>query len=257
MGELFQQAAIFLLIPLTAIVAGGALGLFWEPSALVKSAIQRFAAGVVMAAVGLELFPRILEEERPLIVIASFAAGAIFVLAMRWMISRAEGIKIGLFTEESFLDANKVQEDGRVKSPKTLTAAVAVDVFVDGILIGLGFAIGEEVGILLAIGLGIEHAFLGLSSGNALDDAGVTRKKAFTILGALGAAVAIGGALGLLVLGELSQHYIRGMFAFGAAALLYLITEELLAEAQAEGTSLGAIAAFFLGFLVFYALDRF
>ncbi len=64
-----------------------------------------------------------------------------------------------------------------------------------------------------------------------------------------------GGAItGAALLGGASNTVLAAVLAFGAAALLYLVVEELLVEAheEAETPLLGAM--FFLGFLGLYIL---
>lgn len=47
------------------------------------------------------------------------------------------------------------------------------------------------------------------------------------------------------------------VLAFGAAALLYLVVEELLVEAHEERESVWLGAMFFLGFILIYAMAAF
>lgn len=57
--------------------------------------------------------------------------------------------------------------------------------------------------------------------------------------------------LGATVLGGLSDGTMEIVLSFGAAALLYLVTNELLREAHEERESAFATAMFFVGFLTF------
>ena len=57
--------------------------------------------------------------------------------------------------------------------------------------------------------------------------------------------------LGATVLGGLSDGTMEIVLSFGAAALLYLVTNELLREAREERESAFATAMFFVGFLTF------
>lgn len=70
----------------------------------------------------------------------------------------------------------------------------------------------------------------------------------------LGLSTAVGAIAGAAVLGNASTATQAAVLAFGAAALLYLVTEELLVEAR-EGPETPLLAGmFFLGFIVIYAL---
>jgi ZIP family zinc transporter len=54
----------------------------------------------------------------------------------------------------------------------------------------------------------------------------------------------------------LSGQWIAGLFAFGLMALLYLVTEELLAEAHEVPDKPWITAMFFFGFLLLIVLDE-
>jgi zinc transporter, ZIP family len=64
----------------------------------------------------------------------------------------------------------------------------------------------------------------------------------------------LAGALGgWLILRHASQSVLAVILSFGAAALLYLVTEELLVETHLPQETLVSTAMFFLGFLVIFA----
>ena len=52
-------------IPALVALAGGILAAFWHPSRNARSLIQHFAAGVVLAALAVELLPEISREHAP------------------------------------------------------------------------------------------------------------------------------------------------------------------------------------------------
>jgi len=71
----------------------------------------------------------------------------------------------------------------------------------------------------------------------------------------LGLITAIGAMGAALFLGSVSSTVMSAVLAFGAAALLYLVVEELLVEAYEERESVTLGAMFFLGFILSYALS--
>ena len=58
---------------------------------------------------------------------------------------------------------------------------------------------------------------------------------------------------GWLLLRNTPPNVLGAILSFGAAALLYLVTEELLVEARLPKETLTSTAMFFLGFLVIFA----
>ena len=50
------------------------------------------------------------------------------------------------------------------------------------------------------------------------------------------------------------MHTLAGLLSFGCAALLFLVTEELLIEAHESADTAVTTAMFFVGFLIFLLL---
>ena len=81
----------FLLMAIPAVVAlvGGLLAAVWSPGHQTRSMIQHFAAGVVLAALAVELLPEIAREHpQPWHIIAAFAAGSLFMYGLKLWILR-------------------------------------------------------------------------------------------------------------------------------------------------------------------------
>jgi zinc transporter, ZIP family len=139
--------------------------------------------------------------------------------------------------------------------PLGLVAAIAVDFFIDGLILGAGFAAGGHTGVLLTIALAVEYLFVGLSLSATL--AGSVRKRVVAIAPVLLAVLTVlGTVLGAVVLAGVSASVLAGVLAFGAVAFMYLATEELLVQAHVRGeTSLGSVG-FFVGFLIYLVLHE-
>jgi len=232
-----HRELLFMMIPALVALAGGVLAALWHPSHRARSLIQHFAAGVVLAALAVELLPEIEREHAPGLVLAGFfAAGAAFMFGLKLVTARLEsrpGERTGVDTG--------------------LMLAVFLDVAMDGFIIGAGFAAGGETGPVLAIGLSVELLFLGLAlTSEAPGGWGIVGLSGAIGLTVLGAAVA-----GKLLLGGASHAVIGGALAFAAAALLYLVTEELLMEAHEgdEPETPWSTLVLFAGFLAFWSVQ--
>lgn len=211
---------IYTLIPVLALVGGGGAAVLRPWGQALISGFQHFAAGVVFSAVAIELLPELLDVDRPSAMVVGFVLGVVAMLASkRW--SGAAGALV----------------------------PTAVDLFIDGLLIAIGLAAGVFGGLVLLIGLSLETLALGLSITPALVRQGATRARAIATMGGLGLMILVGAAVGYVTTGA-SPPVLAGIFGFGVAALLYLVTEELLAEAhETEDTPL-ITATFFIGFLI-------
>ena len=136
----------------------------------------------------------------------------------------------------------------RAKAPTSLLVALGMDIVIDGLLIGVGFAAGAKQGLLLTFALAGEVLFLGTSAAVALGKAGVARARTVAMLAGLSAALIFGAGIGAGLLAQIKGFWLDVVLTFGAAALLYLVTEELLVEAHEEPDSPALSAMFFVGF---------
>lgn len=220
MSQSLLQTLLFTTIPVLAMVGGSAIATFRVPGAKLTSAFQHFAAGVVFAAVAVELMPRLDAIGFPVAMILGFIAGIALMLASKSAFERS-----GMFVP------------------------MAIDLFIDGLLVAIGFAAGKLGGVVLLIGLTVETLSLGLSTAPSLASQGFARAEAVGILSLVATAIFAGAAAGHLVAGS-SGLLLAGILGFGVAALLYLVTEELLAEAHASPDTTVVTATFFLGFLM-------
>jgi ZIP family zinc transporter len=125
-----------------------------------------------------------------------------------------------------------------------LLLATFIDVAVDGFIIGAGFAAGGETGAILAIGLSVELLFLGL----ALTSDQVSGRQIIFVTGGIGLTVLLCSVTGSLLLVGASHTVIGAALSFSAAALLYLVTEELLMEAHSVQEKPISTLVLFAGF---------
>ena len=231
------QAALLVAFPVTAAIVGSLIATVRPPGPKLSSAIQHFAAGVVLAALAGEVLPDLRAAGNLAFAAAGFSAGTAVMLALG-----AFGRRID----------RKTQVAGSL--PAGLLAAVGIDLLLDGLLVGLGTVLGARQALILTIALTIEILFLALSVTVELKDRGLSGVRAAATSSGLGLLTAVGAIGGAIFLGGATGATLAMVLAFGAAALLYLTVEELLTEAHEheETTFLGAM--FFLGFLVIYVL---
>ena len=226
------------LVPVGAAIAGGLMAVLRAPGEQLRSIIQHFAAGVVLAAVAGELLPEITKEHRPLGVVIGFSIGVALMIGVKMFAERLE-------------NAGEATGKGKVG----LLVAVGVDVLVDGLLIGVGFAAGARVGQLLVIALTLELLFLGLSVAASLNNAGWPRGRSLLSVVGLSSLALVGASLGGYLLSGLSGLALEIVLSFGAAALMYLVVEELLTEAHEVKETPLITASFFTGFVALYLLE--
>ena len=131
---------------------------------------------------------------------------------------------------------------------------IAVDVLVDGLVVGTAFASGEQRGLLMVSAVSLEFLFLGISSAMAFRE---RSKPAGLGVTAVIGAVAIGGTMGgAILLSGASLDIMAGVLSFGAVAMMYLVTEELLVEAHKRAEGPWPAAVLFTGFLVYLIISQ-
>ena len=218
-----MQAVAFTLIPVVAVLIGSLFAVSRRPSDAFVSAMQHLAAGVVFAAAAAEVLPQVMHEGSP---IATFTGGALGILVMLSL---------------------KALE-GRASGPIAMLGAVAVDILIDGLVLGLAFVAGGKAGVLLTIALTLEVLFLGLTVTTELGETIKSKARIIGITMGIALLLPIGAAIATPVATFLPV-VIAGFLSFGLMALLYLVTEELLVEAHEKPDTPLISAMFFIGFL--------
>jgi ZIP family zinc transporter len=230
----------YALIPCVTFILGGFVAKIREPSNTWRSVIQHFTSGVVFAVVAVDLLPDISKSHEPYEVAIGFSCGVILMLIIRAY-------------------AEKIEEDQHVHAqagmPIAMLGAVAVDVLVDGFLIGVSFAADEQTGQFLTIALGLEMFSLGLALSASLSQTRLRLLASLLVVVVLAVFVVISALLSHLLIQHIPGISIPLLLAFGLAALLYLVTEELLHEAHKLPDNAYITATFFIGFLLFLILS--
>jgi len=236
MSATISKVMLYAALPAVATLAGAMIALIRQPGAGLRSAVQHFAAGTVFSVLAVELLPDLVHRRMPWPTFIGFTLGVAFMLGLKWWSERGGNA-----------------EEGR--DPRALLTAMGVDVVLDGALIGLSFAAGEKQGLLLTIGLVLELFFLGASCATSLRTVGQTSMRIAVTAGVLGIGLLAGAGAGAVVLNTVTPVFIDALLAFGVAALLYLVTEELLVEAHEGKETPAQTAMFFLGFILLFMID--
>jgi zinc transporter, ZIP family len=237
--------------------------LFREFPRVVLDAMLGFAGGVMIAASFFSLLgPSIQMSEEAgvpgwLPATVGFLAGAIFLRLM-------DGLLPHLHPFLSMSEAEGIPTTWRRTT--LLVLAITLHNIPEGIALGVAFAAAHAAGIdgvgaatlggaiALTIGLGLQNFPEGMAVSMPLRQAGVSRGKSFwygqlsAVVEPLGAA--LGAAAVLLVLPLLPYA-----LSFAAGAMIYVVVEELIPEAQHAGRTDLTTTATMFGFALMMALD--
>lgn len=220
----------YTLAPVVAVLFGSLAAMVRRPSAAAVSALQHLAAGVVFGAAASEILPRVVHEASPVATLSGGAIGVAIMLALK-------------------------QLETRFTSRLALLAASALDILIDGLVLGLAFIAGAKAGLLLTIALTLEVLFLGLSLATELAEEMRSKARVVTLTVGISLLLPV-GALAAFPVAAMPSTVIAGVLSFGLMALLYLVTEELLVEAHTKADTPFISSMFFVGFLALLLIEE-
>lgn len=151
----------FLIVVAIAAVAaiaspiGGFVALWSKPSTLLMSGALGFASGVLLATITFEMLPNALELSSLLPAMGGFVAGFAVVYAFDLFIHR--GVLVGEKAEQHsqvkrFYKRHRPR-DGEVT---VLAGGTSAEEVIEGLSIGVGFAIKPGLGLLIAFAIVID-----------------------------------------------------------------------------------------------------
>lgn len=248
-----------LMIPFLGTTLGAAMVFFMkkEMHRGVEKLLLGFASGVMIAAsVWSLLIPAIdMAQEQGQIAwlpaTAGFLGGMAFLLVLDSLIPH--------------LHLESTEPEGvesSLKKTTMLVLAVTLHNIPEGMSVGVTFAgalIGDAAitmagAFALAIGIAIQNFPEGAIISMPLRGEGVSRGRAF-IYGALSGIVEPIGAFITILLAEQVVSALPVFLAFAAGAMIYVVVEELIPEAQAgEHSNIGTVGVAF-GFVIMMILD--
>lgn len=237
MPDQFSSTLPYILLATGAGILGSLIALFWSPKARARSAIQHFAAGAVLAAVASNVIPEVERIGTFAGIISGFAAGGLVMVALKWQVLKFER-----------------EERRRNSLPVGLAAAAAVDTLIDGMIVSAGFFSGQQLGAILTFALALELFFLTLSVGVEFRKSKLKLWQSLAATAGIACLFLVGATGASFFLADASEATLAVMLSFGAAALIYLIAEELLVETVLAEESIFSTVMLFSGFLALMAL---
>ena len=252
-------AFIGTMITFLATVIGSAFVFFFRNgiSPFYQRICLGFAAGVMIAAsVWSLLIPAIeMAEEQGKIgwipAAGGFILGGLFLYILDKMLPHLHlmsGLTEGPSTQ--------------LKKSTLLFLAVTLHNIPEGLAVGLSFALAAREGgslslsaaLVLAIGIGLQNLPEGAAISLPLRKQGVSTQKAFAFGALSGIVEPIAGVLGAILVGSIIS-IMPWFLAFAAGAMIYVVVEELIPEAQLGEHSDSGTLGVMIGFLIMMILD--
>jgi ZIP family zinc transporter len=231
--------------------AATALGGLWlflmpRPSELLLDALLGFTAGIMLAATAFSLLVPALDEGGLAEVVAGVAAGGLALLALDAAVPHVH-----------LRYAERGHAQARASRRATLlVSALTIHNIPEGLAVGVAFAAGgTDLGVPIALAIGIQNVPEGFAAAAPLIGAGASRRKAALIAAATGAVEPPSALAAFAAFGVAGSVLPFGL-AFAAGAMLYVVVDELVPESHARGNERAASAALLAGFLLMLALDN-
>lgn len=250
-----------LLLPFLGTALGAAM-VFWlrgKMSDLLRKLLLGFASGVMVAASVWSLLIPSLEMAAEnggitwLPAAVGFVLGILFLLLLDTLIPH---LHIGADKPEG------LTRNCQWKRTTMLSVAVTLHNIPEGMAVGVilasamaeGSTIPMSAAWALAIGIAIQNFPEGAILSMPLHSEGMGKGKAFAIGALSGIVEPIASLLTILLISFISPA-LPYLLAFAAGAMMYVVIEELIPEAQAEPHSNIPTIGFTLGFVLMMILD--
>lgn len=206
----FWQTMLMALMPALGNLLGSGLAEWFKPARPYVGVALHGAAGVAMGVVAVELIPRALDQGVLWTLVAAFLAGAAASILLS---------KVVMWLKS-----------GEDSGPWRVFLAVAIDVFIDGLMIGIGSAVAAALGLVLAISQVIGNIPGGFASTSNLRRVGMPlRRRVWPIL-LLPPPALFGAAAGYLLFRGAPPQTQAIALAFVAGLLLLATIEDAVPE---------------------------
>ena len=216
-----------------------------------------FAAGVMIAASMWSLLIPAIEAAEEAGLPGWFPAAGGSVLGVLFLVTMNTLLP---HLTPAFLQAPR---DGSGRRSTLLVLAIAMHNIPEGMAVGISFALAAQgdptllpAALALALGIGIQNFPEGAAISLPLRQTGISRGRSFLLGAASGAVEPVAALLTVLAAGTVAP-LMPWLLSFAAGAMLYVVVEELIPEAnlrhdhETHGGTFGVMA----GFLIMMILD--
>jgi ZIP family zinc transporter len=230
-------------------VGGLFLLLVRRPTARLLDMLLGFTAGVMLAATAFSLLVPALERGSVGEVLAGFALGTATLVALDRYVPHAH---------ERMAERGRPRTEGADPRHRAalLLSALTIHNLPEGLAVGLAFAAGgPDLGIPLAVAIGIQNVPEGFAAAAPLLSAGISARAACGVA-ALTGIVEPPAAIAAFQLSTLAGFALVPGLGFAAGAMLYVIADELIPESHSGGNERLATLALLVGFALMMGLDN-
>jgi ZIP family zinc transporter len=250
------EAGLWGFIAAAFLIVGAILAFVTDIPTRVRGVILAFGAGTLFGAVAYELFEEAVRTAMSgLSVLVGFGLGAVVFYLGSVLIDRMSGAAPA--------EAGAARHDAPPRSPsrrdpRTDGLAIVLGAILDGIpesiVLGASLIAGTGVGIPVLVAIAVSNVPEALSASKDLANAGIARSRILGLWFGVAVVSALAAGIGFGVLSGAPQGAVAFIQAFAAGAILAMLSESMIPEAQEIGGRAVGLATSF-GFAVAASLS--
>ncbi len=236
------EAALWSLVASSSLVIGAAIALRYDLSQRTIGLVMGFGAGVLIAALSVDLAADAFERANGLVLALGLVAGG-----------------VTFFVGDLFLDrygaARRKSSGGDQAEGGAL--AIVLGIVLDGIpesaAIGVALVEGEGIGIAFVVAVFLSNLPESLSASSGLAKSGWSRGRIFGLWALVGVICALAAMLAFGLLDDTRQSLIAFILAFAAGAILAMLADTMMPEAFEHAgrvVALVTVLGFAVGFVI-------
>jgi zinc transporter, ZIP family len=236
------EAALWSLVASSSLFLGAAIALRFRLTQRTIGLIMGFGAGVLIAALSVDLAADAFERTNGLVLGLGLAAGGITFFVGDLLLDRYGG-------------AGRKSSGGAQAGGGAL--AIVLGIVLDGIpesaAIGVALLEGQGIGVAFVIAVFLSNLPEALSATSGLAKAGWSRGRIFGLWALVSAVCALASVLAFGLLDETNQTLIGFILAFAAGAILAMLADTMMPEAfehAGKVVALVTVLGFALGFVI-------
>ena len=239
MENILKSTLIGLFFGTFGTTIGGIIGVkFKNPSNKFLSFILSIASGLMTSIVCFDLLPEAFKLAKLSIIFTGIIMGIITMILCEYFVDKK--LK------------NRYSKNDLLKTGIIVSIGLALHNLPEGLAIGSGFGASFKLGLSLAFAICLHDIPEGISMAIPMKNGGIKASKVIYYVVLSGITTGIGAFIGGIV-GKISKNIIALCLAFAGGAMIYIVSGELIPQANnlynGKSSSIGSIFGFLIGFL--------